>query len=91
MNYSSLKKYADAIKETFIKWAQINYSLLNETLINFFFMKLNENLRFYIFNLIIISNNLGWSLSWVKPNEPNPNAPIGWVWGIKAKYWVGSP
>ena len=65
MNYSSLKEYADAIKEAFIKRAQINYSLSNEALINFFFMRFNENLRFYIFNLIIISNNnkVDWDIN----------------------------
>ena len=57
MNYSSLKEYANAIKEAFAKRAQINYSLLNEALINFFLMRLNEDLRLYIFNLIAISNN----------------------------------
>ena len=57
MNYSSLKEYVNAIKEAFVKRAQINYSLLNEALINFFLMRFNEDLRFYIFNLIIISNN----------------------------------
>ena len=57
MNYSSLKEYADAIKEAFTKRAQINYSLSNEALIDFFLMKLNEDLRLYIFNLIAISNN----------------------------------
>ena len=65
MNYSSLKEYADAIKEAFIKRAQINYSLLNEALIDFFLMRLNEDLRFYIFNLIAISNNnkVNWDIN----------------------------
>ena len=57
MNYFSLKKYADVIKEAFIKRVQINYSLLNEVLIKFFFIKFNKDLRLYIFNLIIINNN----------------------------------
>ena len=65
MNYSSLEEYADAIKEAFVKRAQINYSLLNEALVDFFLMRLNEDLRFYIFNLIIISNNnkVDWDIN----------------------------
>ena len=57
VNYFSLKEYADAIKGAFAKRAQINYSLSNEALVDFFLMRLNEDLRFYIFNLIVISNN----------------------------------
>ena len=52
MNYSLLEEYADATKET-----QIDYSLLEEALINFFLMRLNQDLRFYIFNLIAISDS----------------------------------